>query len=443
MEMTRHITQSPAVVRMILLCGLAASGTAQASPRQSRGVFGSGQSGSLSWEVRAHAGGCAHPDKPASWCDESDRPGIVADMGIEDMMVREVNAPGNKFVAVSYYAFGSPRVADAICERTRAGTLRAIAILQDWPNPRGTGSDGYRKLVACAENNPALGVTKLGGEGGIHHAKIFVASESLNPFDPSDLRTDARIIATVSSANLSHNGVGMHLENWLIMQGPASNQVLRGNWCYVNALPLLAGSRGDFHKANTDCLSAAASASHDAIMSEIEFIPMPATKPAPKAIDALLGMISSSRESIKVAAHIFTAARTSRSGLVSGLIDAARRGVRVEILLDDDTEIVFRRLPGWQRLKVGADDIEAVQTLLSSPVKIKSVDTNEGTSQLHHNKFIIVDDRYLWTGSGNFTASSLAGRNTEQFYVIRDQEITDAYRKIWDILENGSTPFGE
>lgn len=440
--MTPRILQSHALIRFSILSFLAVPLHAMAQSGQSRGVMGSGQTGSLSWEVRAHAGGCAHPGKPATWCDESDRAGIVTDMGIEDMMVREINAPETRFVAVSYYAFGSPRVADAICERTVAGTLRAVAVLQDWPNPRGTGSDGYRKLFACAENNPALSVTKLGGEGGIHHAKIFLASESENPFNPSSLGTDARILVTVSSANLSHNGVGMHLENWLIMQGPASNEVLRGNWCYVNALPLLAGNRGGFHQAHTACLSTAAAASHDASDRDVQFIPMPATKPAPKAIDALLSMISSAQESIQVAAHIFTSARTSRSGLVVALIDAARRGVRVEIMLDDDTEMVFRRLPGWQRLKVGADDIEAVQTLLSSPVKIKSIDTNEGTGQLHHNKFIIVDDRYLWTGSGNFTASSLAGRNTEQFYVIRDQEITDAYRKIWEILERSATPFG-
>ena len=117
--------------------------------------------------------------------------------------------------------------------------------------------------------------------------------------------------------------------------------------------------------------------------------------------------------------------------------------MKVEILLDDNTEMAFRRLPGWQHLKVGSDDIDAVQKLLTAPVILRSVDTNEATSQLHHNKFIIVDGHDLWTGSGNFTASSLAGRNTEQFYVIHDRAITDAFGRLWDLLDKSAVPFGE
>jgi len=412
----------------------------------SRGVFGEGVVGDLAWELRANGGGCRHPGKPATWCDESDRPGILSDMAIEDTMVDLIRSPRIRFVAISYYAFGSPRVADALCEQAASRQLKVSAILQDWPVPRGAGSNGYKKIFECAATIPNLRVVKLGGQGGIHHAKIFLASESLDPFDPSMPDIKAKILVTVSSANLSHNGVGMHLENWLIMNGPASNPVLRGNWCYVKALPLLAENRPEFHEVHRTCLAnaqAMSGTSSEARAAPIEFIPMPATKPAPKAIDSLLALIAGSRESVKVAAHIFTASRTAHSGLVEELIAAARRGVKVEILLDDNTEMAFRRLPGWQHLKVGSDDIDAVQKLLTSPVILRSVDTNEATSQLHHNKFIIVDGHELWTGSGNFTASSLAGRNTEQFYVIHDQAITAAFSRVWDLLKKSAVPFGE
>jgi phosphatidylserine/phosphatidylglycerophosphate/cardiolipin synthase-like enzyme len=359
-------------------------------------------------------------------------------------MVAWIRSPRTRFVAVSYYAFGSPSVADALCEEATQRALKVEAILQDWPSPRGPGSSGYRKLVECAQTTPSLRVTKLGAEGGIHHAKIFLASESPDPFDQASPDTDARTVVTVSSANLSHNGVGMHLENWLIMEGPASEAVLRANWCYVQSLPHLAGARNDFHQAHLACqanaraVSGANASQNDAI----QFIPMPATRPARKAIDALLETIASAQKSIHVAAHIFTAARTTRSGLVAELIAAARRGVDVTILLDDDTELVYRRLGPWQRLKVGSDDLEAVQMMLSSPVKLKSVDTNEQTSQLHHNKFIVIDGQTLWTGSGNFTASSLAGRNTEQFYLIRDTAIVQAYNELWNLIDLSATPFG-
>jgi hypothetical protein len=409
-----------------------------------RGSFGSGQTGVLSWEVRANSGGCGHAGKPGTWCDESNRADILADMAIEPFMESFIRSPKTKFVAISYYAFGSTRIADAICEETSRRELKVEAILQDWPEPRGPGSDGYRKLIDCANSSPNLRVTKLGGEGGIHHAKIFLAAESPDPFDISAPQPEAGMVVTVSSANLSHNGVGMHLENWLILNGPASARVMRGNWCYVKSLPALSTGRGDFHSINSSCLTNAASAADELDLPEdgIQFIPMPATRPARKAIDFLLDQVSSAKHSIKIAAHIFTAARTSRSGLVYELIAAARRGIEVTILLDDDTEMVYRRLGNWQRLKVGGDDIEAVQSLLSSPVKIRSVDTNEKTGQLHHNKFVIFDDETLWTGSGNFTASSLSGRNTEQFYVIKDAEIVNSYSTIWRLLHDSATPFG-
>lgn len=413
-------------------------------PPTQRGIFGSGQTGSLEWQVRAHGGGCAHPGKASTWCDEASRPEILADMAIEPMMTGWIRSPRTKFVAVSYYAFGSPQVADALCEEASQRGLRVLAVLQDWPTPRGPGSSGYVKLVECAVATPNLRVTKLGGEGGIHHAKIFLASESPNPFDPGQPDANARTVVTVSSANLSHNGVGMHLENWLIMEGPAREPVLRDNWCYVNALPLLATARGDFHQSYTDCRSAARAMSGTVNDNgdTIQFLPMPATRPGRKAIDALLETIAGARNSIHVAAHIFTAARTSRSGLVAELIAAARRGVEVTILLDDNTELVYRRIGPWQHLKVGSDDLEAVRMMLSSPVKLKSIDTNEKNGQLHHNKFIVVDDRILWTGSGNFTASSLGGRNTEQFYLIREPGMVRAYAELWNLLDQSATPFG-
>lgn len=446
MDTSSALKKSIIALSSIILSGACWSAATFAGqvPAPVRGVFGSGMAGELTWEVRANGGGCAHPDKPDTWCDESNRSSILSDMAIEPFMESYIRSPKTRFVAVSYYAFGSPSVADALCEEAMNRNLQVVAVLQDWPQPRGPGSSGYRKLVECADSTPNLRVTKLGGEGGIHHAKIFLAAESADPFAINAPQPESRMVVTVSSANLSHNGVGMHLENWLIMSGPARERVMRGNWCYVQSLPMLAVNRGDFHSANTTCLTNAAgiAGSIRDTASGIEFIPMPATRPARKAIDGLLEQVSAAQQSIKVAAHIFTAARTPRSGLVAELVAAARRGVEVTILLDDDTEMVYRRLGDWQRLKVGGDDIEAVQMLLSSPVKLRSVDTNEKTSQLHHNKFIVIDDKILWTGSGNFTASSLAGRNTEQFYIVRDAGIVQAYSSIWQVLHTSSVPFG-
>lgn len=408
----------------------------------------------LEWQFIASSGGCQHEGYPATWCDESDRANLVANQGIEGQMVKLIRDPATKFAAISYFAFSSPAVATALCEEAESRGLRVVAILHDWPVPRGPGSTAYKKIFECAEDLPNVTATRLGTKGGIHHAKIFLTAESENPFDGTELAINSRITATVSSANLSYKAVGLHLENWLWLSGAATHSVMRQNWCYMQALPSMAEGKRAFDAEQKNCLarseSATAAATGTATTDEnttpttgtIEFLGMPATSPSPKAMKRLLELVDGAESSIRIAAHIFTPARERNTGLLARLMAAANRGVRVELVLDDDTEMVYRKLPGWQRLRVGSDDIEAIHTLASSPVKIRSVDTNERSGQLHHNKFMIFDESTVWTGSGNFTASSLGGRNTEQFYVIRDTGITSAYLKLWNDLWTQAKPFG-
>lgn len=405
----------------------------------------------LSWRLISTPADCHHDGHPDTWCDESDRASLLASQGIEERMVNLIRDPSTKFAAISYFAFSSPAVADALCEEAESRALRVVAILHDWPVPRGPGSSAYKKIFACSESLPTVTATRLGARSGLHHAKIFLVANSETPFAEEDSSFQGQMTVTVSSANLSYKAVGLHLENWLWLSGPTTHEVMKRNWCFVQALPELANSKREYDRSQKNCLARAgvvssnsgtATTTTDETPPVFEFLGMPATAPSPKALKRLIALVDGAKKSIKIAAHIFTAARDRNTGLVARLIAAANRGVRVELILDDDTEMVIRKLPGWTRLRVGSDDIEAVQTMLSSPVKIRSVDTNERSGQLHHHKFMVFDDTTVWTGSGNFTASSLAGRNSEQFYVINDHGITTAHLSLWNSLWQLALPYG-
>jgi phosphatidylserine/phosphatidylglycerophosphate/cardiolipin synthase-like enzyme len=71
------------------------------------------------------------------------------------------------------------------------------------------------------------------------------------------------------------------------------------------------------------------------------------------------------------------------------------------------------------------------------------METNaDSTTHLFHNKFIVIDDKVVFNGAGNFTSASLNTfglGNMEQFYIIKIPELVQAYSKGWDTLHFRST----
>ena len=133
-------------------------------------------------------------------------------------------------------------------------------------------------------------------------------------------------------------------------------------------------------------------------------IPMPETFFSPRGgcTQAVVHELRSARQSILVQAYSFTSAP-----IAGALVEAARRGVLVEVVLDKSNRtgkyssadfVAHAGIPTW------IDDRHAIA----------------------HNKVIIIDEATVITGSFNFTKAAEES-NAENLLVLRSTELASRY----------------
>lgn len=121
----------------------------------------------------------------------------------------------------------------------------------------------------------------------------------------------------------------------------------------------------------------------------------------------LISTIAQAQKSIRVQAYSFTAAPIAQA-----LIDARQHGVDVAIVLD-------RSQP--------SEHYSVLPLLLEAAVPTKI----DYCCAIAHNKVMIIDDRWVVTGSYNFTKSA-EEKNAENLLVIDDPELAESYRHNWE-----------
>jgi len=125
------------------------------------------------------------------------------------------------------------------------------------------------------------------------------------------------------------------------------------------------------------------------------------------AQDALVATIGQAKDSIFVQAYSFTSAPIAKA-----LVDAAKRGVKIEAILDKSqrseryTGATFLRNEG---IPVHIDKKHAIA----------------------HNKVMIVDGSIVVTGSFNFTKAA-EEKNAENLLIIRNKEMAKIYMDDWE-----------
>lgn len=127
---------------------------------------------------------------------------------------------------------------------------------------------------------------------------------------------------------------------------------------------------------------------------------------------ALLKAIDDAREQILVQAYLFTSKPLAR-----GLIAAHRRGVRVEVLLDAESN--------------RPNSLSVMPDLINAGIPV-AVETRYNIA---HNKLMIIDpaSRHgaVATGSYNFTRSARVA-NAENMLILRDNPaLAQAYARNW------------
>jgi phospholipase D len=120
----------------------------------------------------------------------------------------------------------------------------------------------------------------------------------------------------------------------------------------------------------------------------------------------IANLISKANESIYVQAYGITS-----TAIVSELISAHNRGIKVRILLDKSN--LHDKYSKMAELQKAGIDV--------------SIDAVAGIA---HNKVIIIDESITITGSFNFTRSA-DSRNVENVIIVDDKEIAQRYIQNW------------
>lgn len=117
--------------------------------------------------------------------------------------------------------------------------------------------------------------------------------------------------------------------------------------------------------------------------------------------------INQAKESIYVQAYGFT-----HTEIIDSLVEAKKRGVKVEIILDSSN--------------FSAKKLILIEELEKLDIKIHKA----RVSGIAHNKIMIIDKKKVITGSFNFTESA-DKRNAENVLVVVDKRLAKDYFDNW------------
>lgn len=121
---------------------------------------------------------------------------------------------------------------------------------------------------------------------------------------------------------------------------------------------------------------------------------------------AVVKALDGAKETVLVQAYSF-----SSTPIAQALVDAHRRGVAVQVILDKSqlTE---------KYSSIGILAAAGIHVLIDEKHKIA------------HNKVMVIDSRTVITGSFNFTKSA-EEQNAENLLVIQDEELAKTYASNW------------
>ena len=101
--------------------------------------------------------------------------------------------------------------------------------------------------------------------------------------------------------------------------------------------------------------------------------------------------------------------------ITQALIDAKNRGVKVEVTTDDKSISTSK-----------------FQELIDAGIKVTD---DKNPKALMHEKFLIIDDNILWSGSANYTVYAFY-RNYENFVRIKSSKVSSIFTKEFNLLKN-------
>ena len=123
--------------------------------------------------------------------------------------------------------------------------------------------------------------------------------------------------------------------------------------------------------------------------------------------DAIVRELDKAQSAVLVQAYSFTSYKIAK-----GLLDAHKRGINVEVILDKSQK---------------TDQYSSADFLANSGMSVK-IDSEHAIAR---NKVMVIDGETVSTGSFNFTKAA-EENNAENLLVIHDKKLAERYTKNWE-----------
>jgi len=302
-------------------------------------------------------------------CTADDKTVLSARSKVTQRIVSLIDGAASR-VDIANYTFSVRAIEEAVLRAKTRGV--AVRVAMDKGQENGD-------TVATRLSAAGVEVRFVAGGGtpaGLQHAKFMLVDE---------------LTLATGSNNWSSTGTSINEESTIVIRS-------------VDGDPLLGGFSCHFEKIWTTDHAGAASCS----TPEAKFTPSSAP------IQMLKEEITRSRKTIDVLMH-----HLAFDDLVKELAKAAERGVKVRVIVNA-TDRAEHAGAAWDRL-------------LAAGGMLRYKQTNADQFQLMHHKLMVVDDRVVVNGSGNWSGSAFF-KNFENFVRYRDPRIARPYRELYDRL---------
>jgi len=132
--------------------------------------------------------------------------------------------------------------------------------------------------------------------------------------------------------------------------------------------------------------------------------------------NAIIGELGKAKTEVLVQAYYLTA-----PDIVQALVDAHKRGIHVEVILDSKSNVTRE------------DSSKEVVSQAGIPTYI------DAAHPISHNKTMIIDKEIVVTGSYNFTKN--AERNAENLLILRSNALASEYIQNWELHRKHSSDY--
>ncbi|WP_374046077.1 phospholipase D family protein [Massilia sp. R2A-15] len=125
--------------------------------------------------------------------------------------------------------------------------------------------------------------------------------------------------------------------------------------------------------------------------------------------ELVVKVIDSSEKRLRLAAYSFTS-----PAIVSALIAAKRRGVDVQVVVDE-------------KGNKGKASIAALNLLVNSNIPARTI----SAYPIHHDKFIVCDDRTVQNGSFNYSRAAAKSNSENVLVVWNNSPLANSFLSHW------------